>query len=275
MEPSQDCTGGSAGCCTPDKPAVLRAEQLETWLRTSPAKPVTIHFSGKHSDPLASPDINKLAETAKKNCSMLSVSTIGLGLKQAHEHLPVDRWIFSIPAATEKSWEILRGNKRFNEAIEAIRTVRQNSRAMAEVVRTLWKASVNDIEIFNQLAIKENWQHTKVVFGRFDPEVNHFGRLENIALDHEASPYILRSDSLTLKKALKAAPLQVISFWMQQEHSAHAHSPVMNHHIPPHQIGNHGTLPESGSSKNREGNTQPAHGAPDRTGYCCAAGCPL
>ncbi|MEA3265692.1 MAG: radical SAM protein [Candidatus Fermentibacteria bacterium] len=207
VEPSQGCTGNCAGCYTPDKPAVLRADLLETWLETSPAKPVTIHFSGKHSDPLASPEIDKLADTAGKNCSMLSVSTIGLGLRQAHVHLPVDRWIFSIPAATEKSWEMLRGNKRFNEAIKAIRTVRQNSRAMVEVVLTLWKASVNDIETFNQLAEKENWQHTKIVFGRFDPEGNHFGRLENIALDHEASPYILTNDSLALKKNPQGCPL--------------------------------------------------------------------
>ncbi|MCK5841419.1 MAG: radical SAM protein [Candidatus Sabulitectum sp.] len=207
VEPSQDCTGHCTGCSTPEQPAILKTEQLESWLRTSPAKPVTIHFSGKHSDPLASPEINKLAETAGRNCSMLSVSTIGLGLKQTHVQLPVDRWIFSLPAAEEASWKILRGNKRFNEAIEAIRTVRQSSKAMVEVVLTLWKASVNDIEIFNQLAKKENWQHTKVVFGRFDPEGNHFGRLENIALDHEASPYILRNDSLALKKDPQGCPL--------------------------------------------------------------------
>lgn len=207
VEPSQGCTGGCTGCNTPEIPEVLTAEQLETWLKASQAKPVTIHFSGKHSDPLASPEISKLADTAVKNCSMLSVSTIGLGLKPSHANLPVDRWIFSIPAATEESWIKLRGSNRFSEALDATRTVLQESRAMVEVVLTLWKASVNDIEIFNQLAMKENWQHTKVVFGRFDPEGNHFGRLENIALDHEASPYILKNDSLTLKKKPRGCPL--------------------------------------------------------------------
>lgn len=207
VEPSQGCTGGCVGCDIPEKPALLEPEQLEAWLKASPAKPVTIHFSGKHSDPLASTQIQKLTETARENCSMLSISTIGLGLKSDMELLPVDRWIFSIPAATEKSWETLRGNNRLYEALNTIRTVHRKSRAMVEVVLTIWKASANDIEPFNQLSLKENWQHTKVVFGRFDPEGNHFGKLENIALNHRDCPYTVRNDNLTLKRAPKGCPL--------------------------------------------------------------------
>lgn len=207
VEPSQGCTGNCVGCDIPEKPALLEPEQLEAWLKASPAKPVTIHFSGKHSDPLASTQIQKLAETARENCSMLSISTIGLGLKSDMELLPVDRWIFSIPAATEKSWETLRGNNRLNEALNTINRVQKMDRAMVEVVLTIWKASANDIEPFNQLALKENWQHTKVVFGRFDPEGNHFGRLENIALNHRDCPYTVRNNNLTLKHPPRGCPL--------------------------------------------------------------------
>ncbi len=208
VEPSQGCTGGCTECDLSDEPAALKSEELDEWLKASPAKPVTIHFSGKHSDPLASPLLKELTDTARENCSMLSISTIGLGLKPAQERLPVDRWIFSIPAATEKSWETLRGNNRFGEALNTIRTVQQKSRAMVEVVFTIWKASVNDIEAFNRLIQKENWQHNRMVFGRFDPEGNHFGRLENIALNHEDCPYILTGhDKLILKNNLQGCPL--------------------------------------------------------------------
>lgn len=208
VEPSQGCTGNCVGCDIPEKPALLEPKQLEAWLKASPAKPVTIHFSGKHSDPLASPLIKNLADTALKNCSMLSISTIGLGLKPTLEQLPVDRWIFSIPAATCESWEALRGSNRLDEVLNAISTVQKKGRAMVEVVLTIWKSSTNDIEPFNQLAQKENWQHTKVVSGRFDPTGHHVGIIENLALDNPECPYTLsKNNSLTLKRSPQGCPL--------------------------------------------------------------------
>ncbi|MCD4706255.1 MAG: hypothetical protein K8S62_00780 [Candidatus Sabulitectum sp.] len=74
---------------------------------------------------------------------MLSISTIGLGLKTSLEQLPVDRWMFSIPAATDESWEALRGNNRLDEALNAINRVQKKDRAMVEVILTIWKASGN------------------------------------------------------------------------------------------------------------------------------------
>jgi len=208
VEPSQGCTGGCIGCSLPKKPSVLEPETLEAWLGVFPAKPVTIHFSGKHSDPLASPDIESLAVAARRHCSMLSISTIGLGMKPGLEQLAVDRWIFSIPAATEKSWIQLRGNNRLQEAIETINTVRENSTAMVEVVLTIWKASADDIKPFNALKNTHSWKHTKVVFGRFDPDGYHFGRLENIAVNSRECPYSVdENNTLSLKSTPQGCPL--------------------------------------------------------------------
>jgi MoaA/NifB/PqqE/SkfB family radical SAM enzyme len=208
VEPSQGCTGGCIGCSLPKKPSVLEPETLEAWLGVFPAKPVTIHFSGKHSDPLASPDIESLAVAARRHCSMLSISTIGLGMKPGLEQLAVDRWIFSIPAATEKSWIQLRGNNRLQEAIETINTVRENSTAMVEVVLTIWKASADDIKPFNALKNTHSWKHTKVVFGRFDPDGYHFGRLENIAVNSRECPYSVdENNTLSLKNTPQGCPL--------------------------------------------------------------------
>ena len=207
VEPSQGCTGGCKGCILPEKPFVLKTETLEAWLSESLAEPVTIHFSGKHSDPLASPDIESLAIVAGRYCSMLSISTIGLSLKPGLEKLPVDRWIFSIPAATEKSWKQLRGNRRLAETLKNIKAVQMKSATMVEVVLTVWKASTNDTEEFNNLKERENWYHTKSVFGRFDPDGNHFGRLENIALDSEYCPYLLNeNNTLSLKNTPQGCP---------------------------------------------------------------------
>ena len=211
VEPSQRCTGNCSGCITPEQPAVLKREQLEAWLKCSPAEPVTIHFSGKHSDPLASSEIQDLAETAINHCSMLSVSTIGLGMKPEHYSLPVDRWIFSIPAATAKTWEQLRANNQLEEVLENIRMLKgMKSRTMVEVVLTIWKASQNDENAFSQLKLEQNWQHSKTVFGRFDPEGNHFGKLGNIALTHKDCPYKLTDASSripVLKEVPKGCPL--------------------------------------------------------------------
>ena len=204
VEPSQNCTGACSGCALPEKPSQLEPSLFREWLRSSPSKPVTIHFSGKHSDPLASSELKALAKTAQKNCSVFSISTIGLAWKPVYTKLPVDRWIFSIPAATEESWSKLRGSNRFAEVLEAIRAVKENSEALVEVVLTLWKASANDVDAFFSLAEKESWQFTQVVFGRFDPEGNHFGRLDNIETANKNSPYT-RGEGFKLK--LKNTPL--------------------------------------------------------------------
>jgi MoaA/NifB/PqqE/SkfB family radical SAM enzyme len=208
VEPAEACTGNCAGCLPLKHPALLQPEHLNSWLEASPAKPVTIHFSGKHSDPLASRLLGDLAITARSHCSMLSLSTIGLGLKPGHETLPFDRWIFSLPAATEQSWNAVRGNGRFSEALNNIEIVRQTSEAMVEVVLTVWKPSGRDGEAFRQLAEKHGWAHTKVVFGRFDPTGYHVGRLENLAVDSPDSPYMINSNGAPeLKRKPDGCPL--------------------------------------------------------------------
>ncbi len=207
VEPSQKCTGGCAQCSPALNPVNLSPELLKSWLASAPASPVTIHFSGKHSDPLASPNLKLLTQIATKFSSMVSISTIGLGMKPGDELLPVDRWIFSIPAATEKSWQELRGSNELSQVIENIRTVQQKSKAMTEVVFTIWKQSAQDLKTFEQLKQKENWHHTQIVFGRFDSEGNHFGRKENIALNHKDSPYSLKGNSLIRNYTPKNCPL--------------------------------------------------------------------
>lgn len=213
VEPSQSCTGTCAGCSHPDNPAVLKPEQLDSWLTASPAKPVTIHFSGKHSDPLASPLLKDLTDTAIRNCSMLSISSIGIGITPEHAKLPVDRWIFSLPAATEKSWRTIREDDRLEEALRAIETVQNTGRIMVEVVLTLWKPSSGDRKAFGRLAEREGWQHRKTVFGRFDPTGHHVGRLGNLALEAPDCPYILNQNgTLTLRNTPPGCPLAACLF---------------------------------------------------------------
>jgi len=208
VEPSQSCTGTCAGCSPPADPAVLEPEQLDRWLTTSPAKPVTIHFSGKHSDPLASPLLKDLTEIAIQNSSMFSISTIGLGITPEQAKLPVDRWIFSLPAATDRSWKAIRGDGRFEEALRAIETVQKASRGMIEVVLTLWKPSSEDREAFSRLAEEKGWKYRKTVFGRFDPAGHHVGRLANLALENPDCPYRLdRNGKLYLKNIPRSCPL--------------------------------------------------------------------
>lgn len=207
VEPSQECTGNCRGCPSPENPSFLKPQQLEQWLECSPAKPVTIHFSGKHSDPLASPLLEELSLQALKHCSMLSLSTIGLGFQPGLENLPFDRWLFSIPAATKETWIELRGNNRFGEALKSIGTVMQHSSAMVEVVLTLWKPSSNDSGAFQRLTEKHNWKHTQTVFGRFDPTGHHVGRIENIALENPLCPFTLKDNQVVLKNEPGGCPL--------------------------------------------------------------------
>lgn len=189
VEPTEKCTGTCSGCGRPDEAAVLGPEQLENWLALCPAGPVTIHFSGRHSDPLASPLLAELSHTALDHCSMLSVSTIGLGFSPKLSSLPVDRWIVSLPAAAEDSWRALRGDGRFNEALNAIASIRELTAAMVEVVLTIWRPSQDDEPHFRELCRKHGWDRTRTVFGRFDPTGHHVGRVENLAMDHPRCPY--------------------------------------------------------------------------------------
>lgn len=208
VEPTEACTGTCAGCQRPAEAAVLGPEQLESWLDPSPAGPVTIHFSGRHSDPLASPLLMELSQTAMDHCSMLSVSTIGLGFSPELSSLPADRWIVSLPAATGDSWRAVRGDERFDEALDAIASVMELTAAMVEVVLTIWRQSQNDEPHFRELSRKLGWDCTQTVFGRFDPTGHHVGRVENMAMDHPRCPYQPGSGEIpSLKREPAGCPL--------------------------------------------------------------------
>jgi len=191
VEATQRCTGNCTGCKPTTDPVDLKPEILSAWLACRPCSPVTMHFSGRHSDPLAAPELSKLVAIAGKNSSMVSVSTIGLGFQPGHEGLKVDRWIFSLPAATGPSWEAIRGRDRMIEALRAVRTVKSAGNSMVELVLTVWRQSAGDLNAFRVLAESIRADSAKAVFGRFDPEGFHVGRTENLALDSPESPYVL------------------------------------------------------------------------------------
>ena len=207
VEPSGACTGSCTGCRTASNPGELTPEQLEGFLMKRRVRPVTIHFAGKHSDPLASTFLPELTGVAAEHSSMVSVSTIGLGLERGWEHLPVDRWIVSMPAATDDTWFTLRGNRRFSELKENLERLLSADRAMVELVLTIWKASASDVEPFRMLAGELGVSDIKVVFGRYDPEGYHMGRVENLALNSPDCPYILDGE-LRLRNEPGGCPLQ-------------------------------------------------------------------
>ena len=208
VEPSQGCTGGCRGCKPALNPGALTPELLTEWLDCRPAKPVTIHFSGKHSDPLASPFLKDLALISRNCASMISLSTIGLGFRPTHETLPFDRWLFSLPAASRDSWMALRGHDRLDEVLDAVRRVHRRGSSMVELVLTIWKQSEGDLEAFNTLAAREGIRCTKTVFGRYDPDGYHIGRVENLALTAPGSPYELNGDGcLVLRRTPFGCPL--------------------------------------------------------------------
>ena len=206
VESSGACTGNCTGCRTASNPGELTPEQLEGFLMKRRVRPVTIHFAGKHSDPLASPFLRELTEVAAKHSSMVSVSTIGLGLERGWENLPVDRWIVSLPAATDETWFTLRGNRRFGELRENLERLLKADRAMVELVLTIWKASAKDTEAFHRLAEDLGIRDVKVVFGRYDPEGYHMGRVENLALNSPDCPYVLDGE-LRLRNEPVGCPL--------------------------------------------------------------------
>ncbi|MBN2860403.1 MAG: hypothetical protein JXK93_09095 [Sphaerochaetaceae bacterium] len=191
VEASTGCTGYCRGCPEPDKTVDLSVDIFEKVLAGRRFRPVTVHFSGKHSDPLASSVFPELVRAAASRSSMVSVSTIGLGLGESWEYLPVDRWILSIPAATLETWHALRGNSRLDEFRDNLRRLLHADRGMVELVLTLWKPSAGDTEAFHRLADEEGIGRRRVVFGRFDPDGHHLGRIENLALEAPGCPYII------------------------------------------------------------------------------------
>ena len=213
VEPSQRCTGRCRGCRPPDSPVDLIPEMLESWLSCRPVKPVTIHFSGKHSDPLANPHMKELAGVAGRHCSMVSLSTIGLGFLPVHAGMPVDRWIFSLPAAASSSWISLRGHDRLSEVLTAVEAVQTRGTAMVELVLTLWKQSVGDKDSFRALASRLGAHSSKTVYGLFDPGGDHIGRAENLALESPDCPYELDpSGTPVLKRVPRGCPLSACLF---------------------------------------------------------------
>ncbi|MFO7627509.1 MAG: hypothetical protein R6V62_09645 [Candidatus Fermentibacteraceae bacterium] len=208
VEATQRCTGNCRGCKPTIDPADLNPELLAAWLQCRPCRPVTLHFSGKHSDPLAAPCLPELVAIAGRNSSMVSVSTIGLGFKPGQEGLKVDRWIFSLPAATGPSWEAIRGRDRMPEALHAVRTVKGAGKSMVELVLTVWRQSIGDLDAFRELAGNMRSESAKAVFGRFDPEGFHVGRMENIAFDSPECPYALDGTGTpVLKREPAGCPL--------------------------------------------------------------------
>ncbi len=206
VEPSGACTGSCRGCRTAENPGELTPELLKSFLMERRVRPVTIHFAGKHSDPLASTFLPELTGVAAKHSSMVSVSTIGLGLERGWEHLPVDRWIVSMPAATDDTWFTLRGNRRLGELKENLQRLISADKSMVELVLTVWKASANDTEAFHELAEDLGIRDVKVVFGRYDPEGYHMGRVENLALNSPDCPYVLDGE-LRLRNEPVGCPL--------------------------------------------------------------------
>ncbi len=191
VEPSTGCTGSCRGCPQPESPVSLEPNSFMEWLHARPADHTTIHFAGKHSDPLAATALPELVSIARKRSSMVSISTIGLGFTDATAGLPVDRWILSIPAATGESWLALRGNSRLQEFRNNLRRISLEGCGMVELVLTVWKPSLGDTEAFLELAAEAGVKNLKRVFGRFDPGGNHLGRVENLAIDSPDSPYLL------------------------------------------------------------------------------------
>lgn len=208
VEASRSCTGGCLGCPPPDNPADLPPEVLAGWLGCRRTPPVTIHFSGKHSDPLAAPRLGELADTARTVGSMVSISTIGLGLLPGMECLPADRWIFSIPAAAGESWRALRGADRLEEVLASVGRVVSGGAPMVELVLTVWRRSADDVRALPELAERTGVHGYKAVFGRYDPEGRHIGRVENLALDSKDCPYRLdREGNPVLKREPPGCPL--------------------------------------------------------------------
>ena len=197
VEPCEGCTGGCRGCIAPQAPALLEPPTLEAWIRARKAQPATIHFAGRHSDPLASPLLADLVGVARACSSMVSVSTIGLGTDGVTARLPVDRWIVSLPAATRDTWIAVKGTDRFEEAVEAVRMLsRSHSGAFVEVVLTKWAGSAGDGPAFAELAAREGWRNTTIVHALHDPSGSAYSDPAALALSEPDCPYRLDASGM-------------------------------------------------------------------------------
>lgn len=190
VEPSEGCTGGCANCHPPVEPVHLDPAVFERWLDARPAQHATIHLAGRHSDPLSSPHLGPLVGLARARSSMVSISTLGLGMTPAVTSLPVDRWLISLPAATGESWMAVKGVNRLQEALEAVRMLRAaRTGAMVEVILTKWSGSAGDAPAFARLAHDEGWDNTRIVHAFYDPLGGEYGRQGALALDEPDCPY--------------------------------------------------------------------------------------
>ncbi len=202
VEPSAKLTGDGSSCDS-DKDQNLHPDTLIAWLDSRPVPPVNIHFAGSKSDPLASPHIHFLAFLAFTKSSMVSVSTIGLGMNDDHMCIPVDRWVVTTPAATEKSWKKLRKTDRFSEFKTTVEKLVRKRNSTVELVLTIWKESAEDIEPFRKLAMELNVHLATAVFGRYQP-----GEKRQPETEMKESPYMLdEKGSIKLKKQ-ELCPMQ-------------------------------------------------------------------
>lgn len=206
VEPSEGCTGGCAGCDLPGEPSHLDPALFERWLDARPVQHATIHLAGRHSDPLSSPYLASLVGTARTRTSMVSVSTLGLGMTPSIASLPVDRWLISLPAATVESWMAVKGVDRLCEAASAVRMLRSaGTGAMIEVILTKWAGSAGDAPAFARLARTEGWDNTRIVHAFYDPLGGEYGRPGSLALDEPDCPYRLAADG-GVELRLRGAP---------------------------------------------------------------------
>lgn len=79
---------------------------------------------------------------------------------------------------------------------------------MVELVLTIWNRSADDVRALPVLADETGAHGFRAVFGRYDPEGRHIGRVENLALNSPDCPYMLdREGKPVLKREPHGCPL--------------------------------------------------------------------
>lgn len=205
LEPTTVCDGGCP-CCVPSPPAHLPRGVLEAWLGCLPSRPATIAFVGRHSDPLCSPHLPALVEAAKPVALLISVSTIGIGLRPDHLAMPVDRWIVAIPGATGRSYAAVRGRDSLAEVLSNIRKLRASGTSQVEVVLTLWKPSSADAGAFREMARTEGWKDIQIAQGIYDPTGFDVGRPEMLATGFPEALYSVTDGIVERRRAAGPCP---------------------------------------------------------------------